>query len=362
MINSIRTLLVATAKGLVTYSFDQGEFHQEGIHFLGFAVNMAYHDPRNGRWWAGVSHKHWGQKLHFSDDEGATWHEVKTPTFEGATLPNGKMAHLRQIWSMHHGGEAYPDRLWLGTDPGGLFRSDDNGLSFQLVTGLWEHPSRRKEGQWFGTGNDFPFIHSIVVDPHEPKHVFVAVSAAGVFETLDGGLNWQPRNEGLVASYLPNPNVEVGHDPHLLVMAPSDTRVIWQQNHCGIFVSKNGGGSWTDVSASDGFPSYGFSLALDDHQPGTAWVVPVESDERRIAPELRLQVFQTRDFGESWQSVSEGLPSSAFDIVLRHAFVQRGGVLVLGTTNGNLFYSTGRKFPWRNISTHLTKVNSVILI
>lgn len=355
--------LIGTAKGLVVYELsDQGSPALKDIHFPGFSTNMIFVDQRNGRWWIGLSHKHWGQKLHYSDDLGKTWMEATMPSLHGQTLPNGKPAKLRQIWCMASAGNDRSGELWLGTDPGALFHSKDNGGTFELVKTLWDHPSRQKEGQWFGAGSDYPFIHSIVVDPTDSSHVYIAVSCAGVFETRDGGKSWTPRNRGLRAAYLPNPNVEVGHDPHLLLMSPADPQVLWQQNHCGIYYSLNGGEEWNDCSNTEGVPSYGFAIAIDDEDAKQAWVIPVESDEQRIAPNLKLDVFHTDDYGVNWHHDSDGLPDApTFDIVLRHSFVKKKGHFLFGTTNGNLFYRNGRNARWELINTHLTKVNSVLI-
>lgn len=56
--------------------------------------------------------------------------------------------------------------------------------------------------------------------------MLVGTSVASVFETMDGGQTWEPRNKGLCASYLPDPHIEVGHDPHLLVACPAKLDVL----------------------------------------------------------------------------------------------------------------------------------------
>lgn len=357
----METFLVSTSKGLVHYSAGEGKTPTiQKLFFRGFNVTMAYIDPRNGAWWVGITHKHWGQKLHYSLDKGKNWEEAALPHYDGRTLPDGKTAKLLQIWCMHHGGFNNPNKIWLGTDPGGLFVSNDYGKSFQLVEGLWNHESRQKVGQWFGAGSDFPFIHSIIVNPQDENHIYIAVSCAGVFESKDGGETWEPKNEGLVATYLPNPKVKVGHDPHLVLMAPQNAKVLWQQNHCGVFFSDNGGENWNDVSVKCGIPYYGFAIAIGDN-PSTAWVIPVQSDEERVAPDLKLQVYQTTDLGENWVSVSNGLPDElAFDIVLRQAFVASKKYLMFGTTNGNLYFSEKNNIHWKSLHHNLTKVNSVV--
>lgn len=263
---------------------------------------------------------------------------------------------------MASGGKDRPNQLWLGTDPGGLFKSEDHGQNFKLVEPLWNHTSRKKEGQWFGAGSDFPFIHSIVVDATDSDHVYIAVSCAGVFETRDGGATWNPKNNGLIAAYLPNPTVEVGHDPHMLLMSEKDPKIMWQQNHCGIFYTKDGGARWVDVSAKNSIPNYGFSMVLDHTNPGRVWVIPVESDAQRVAPGLKLQVYQTVDFGKTWKSDSKGLPREySFDIVLRQSFAQNKETFLFGTTNGNLYYRKGKDKPWSLLTHSLAKVNSIYL-
>ncbi len=356
-------LLVGTAKGLVVYRLtNPNNWKPDKVHFEGFNATMVYCDERHNRWWVGITHKHWGQKLYFSDNQGETWHPVAGPKYESRIFPDGKPAKLRQIWCMAHGGKQYPDRLWLGTDPGGLFISHNNGGKFEIVESLWNHPSRQTEGKWFGAGSDFPFIHSILVNPDNNDQVYIAVSCAGVFETRDSGYSWEPKNNGLIAAYLPNPNVEVGHDPHWLLMPASNTNVLWQQNHCGIFYTSDAANQWHRVSSEQKLPHYGFALAIDHTDSAKAWVIPADSDEKRMAPGLQLQVFQTSDAGKSWQSVSRGLPDSfTFDVVLRQAFQKRGDYLFMGTNNGNLYYSHAYDIHWQQLSGHLPKINTLTI-
>lgn len=352
-------LLVATSKGLIIYRKTKQGWIVDQSHFLGFPVTVAYVDERTNTWWAGVSHRHWGQKLHRSFDEGKTWEQITTPKYPASAVINsGKPASLKMIWSMAHAGHDKPDELYLGTEPGGLFHSKDGGTTFQLVESLWDHPSREK--QWFGAGRDHPFIHSIVVDPRDSKHVYIAVSCAGVFETKDGSQTWAPQNKGLVAAYLPNPSVEVGHDPHLLLACHSQPEVLWQQNHCGIFRSSNGGAYWDDVTGQGGFPNYGFALAIDHQDANRAWVIPATSDEIRTAVDLALCVCRTEDGGKNWEALRNGLPQeNCFDIVFRHALDIYQNNLAFGTTNGNLYLSENFGDDWQCLSNHLARIECI---
>jgi len=259
---------------------------------------------------------------------------------------------------MAHGGKQYPSKIWAGTDPGGLFVSEDEGNSFKLVESLWNHPTR-KDG-WFGGGRDLPGIHSIVVDPRNEDHIHIAISCAGVFETMDGGHSWEIRNKGLRAEFLPDPSTEVGHDPHILVAAPGDPDSLWQQNHCGIFRSSDGAKSWQDIGQQEGLARFGFAITVAEDDPMQAWVAPALSDETRIAIKGSLCICRTDDGGRTWKELRNGLPQeNCYDIVYRHALVSSGNAVAFGTTTGNLFFSPDKGDSWQVINNYLPMIHSV---
>jgi hypothetical protein len=353
------TMLLGTRKGFIAYHFQNGNWIVENLSFEGIPVSIAYADPRNGDWWACLDHGHWGVKLHYSKDRGKTWIETTAPAFpEGEEVKDGVPTTTRYIWAMSQGGNKYPSKLWVGTDPGGLFVSEDGGKDFQLVESLWKHPTR-KTG-WFGGGRDLPGIHSIVVDPRDENHIYIGISCAGVFETTDAGRSWLIRNKGMRADFLPDPNAETGHDPHLLVAAPTDPDILWQQNHCGIFYSNDGAKNWQEVSQPEGPARFGFAIAVADDDPNQAWVAPANSDEDRTAVKGALCICRTDDGGKTWKDFRKGLPQeNCFDIVYRHALAGSGDSLAFGTTTGNLFFSSDRGESWRVLNNYLPMVYSV---
>ncbi len=340
------SLLLGTHKGLLILERNGRAWQVTRHAFPGVGVSYAFKDARTGTLWAGLDTDHWGSKLQRSLDGGATWQEVPLPKFpEGAQLGNGQPAALSYIWLVAPGGLDQPQRLYLGTEPGGLFVSDDGGQSFELVQGLWNHPSRLTD--WFGGGRSQPGIHSLLIDPHDSNHLWAGISVAGVFESRDGGQNWVPRNSGLVAEWLPDPAAEVGHDPHLLAASPANPQVLMQQNHSGIYRSEDGGLSWRAVMEENGPANFGFPILMDESDPDTAWVFPAVSDEQRIAINGALCVCRTRDGGRSWQALRNGLPQhNCYDYALRHAADRHGSTLAFGTTSGNLYLSEDYGENW----------------
>ena len=348
-------VLVGTRKGMLVLEKKGDSWEITEDHFMGIPVNMVFEDNRNATWWVALDHGHWGNKLHYSVDKGKTWEEVTAPQYpEGAMIKEEVPASLRYIWAFASTGNGQSEDLWIGTEPGGLFKLDQHKES-SLVESLWNHPSR-PEG-WFGGGRDYAGIHSIVVDPRDSNHLYVGISVAGVFESTDGGKSWQPKNKGLRADFLPDPNAEIGHDPHLLVSCESNPEVLWQQNHCGIFRSEDGGANWTDISDPNGEANFGFAIAADPADALRAWVAPAISDQMRVAVDKKLCICRTDDGGKTWQTFRTGLPQEyCYDIVFRHALISNGKDVLFGTTTGNLFGSNDQGENWSTISNYLPMI------
>lgn len=369
-------LLVATRKGLF--------FVERGVRrggssrpawkiartaFLADNVSMVLPDPRDGAIYAALDHGHFGVKLHRSPDGGQTWEEIATPALPprpegqppvvdpmGRTVPD--TVHL--VWSLETGGPAEPGVLWCGTIPGGLFRSADGGQSWQLVQSLWDHPARK---HWFGGGADYPGIHSICVDPRDPRRLTVGVSCGGAWQTADGGATWECHTSGMWAAYMPPEQREAPYvqDPHHIVQSPGSPDHFWSQNHDALFRSTDGGITWQEVTGAQPSP-FGFTVAVHPHDGNTAWLVPAIKDEKRIPVAGRVVVSRTHDGGHSFDVLRKGLPQRhAYDLTLRHGLDvdHTGDTLAFGTTTGSLWLTEDQGDTWHTISEHLPPIYAV---
>jgi photosystem II stability/assembly factor-like uncharacterized protein len=264
---------------------------------------------------------------------------------------------LKLIWGLAPGGPNEPGVVWCGTMPGGLFKSEDGGDSWNLVRSLWDHPLRE---DWGPNGAEHPGIHSICVDPRDSKHVSIGVSTGGVWITRDSGKTWKITGKGMRAEYFPpeqmgDPNVQ---DVHCLVQCGE---TFWVQHHNGIFRSTDGAETWTEIK--DVKPSvFGFAVAVHPKDPDSAWLVPSTKDEKRCPTDGRVVVNRTRDGGKTFQTLTQGLPQvHAYDLVYRHGLDidETGNRLAFGSTTGSVWISEDGGDSWQTVSSNLPPVYAV---
>ncbi len=357
------TLLVSTRKGLFVVEGEGKAARITRTAFLGDNVALSSTDRRDGSWYAVLDHGHFGVKLHRSTDRGESWTEIAIPAYP--PKPEGFVDKdmwgrerewaTKNIWALEPALDA-DGALWCGTMPGGLFRSDDRGQSWRIVEALWNHPTRVK---WNGGGADHAAIHSICVDPRDPRSVVIAVSSGGVWRTRDAGASWQPHTKGMKAGYVPPEQAEdpENQDPHRVVQCAAAPHVFWCQHHMGIWRSTDDLASWHQLEAQPS--SFGFPVVVHPKDPDTAWFVPAHSDQKRAPISGEVVVTRTRDGGKTFQILREGLPQTyAYDLVYRHALAlaDDGNQLAFGSTTGNLWVTANQGDTWHAVAQHLPPI------
>jgi hypothetical protein len=359
-------LLVSTRKGLFEVGKRGSAWQITSTAFLGDNVTLALHDGRDGTSYAALNHGHFGVKVQ-RRDKGGKWHEITCPAYppkpEGLDDKDGwgrpvKWA-TQLIWALKAGGADEPGVLWAGTMPGGLFKSEDRGETWELNRPLWDMPERQ---DWLGGGADLPGIHSICVDPRSSKTVRVAISSGGVWTTHDGGKTWEQNAHGMhfdqpLDGPADNPFVQ---DVHMMVQCQAKPDRFWVQHHCGIFKSVDNARSWQDVFAKPS--SFGFGVVVHPKNPDIAWFVPGIKDEKRYPVDGALVVTRTTDGGKTFKALKKGLPQKhSYDIAYRHALAldKTGNRLAFGSTTGNLWVSENQGDSWQQASGTLPPVHAV---
>lgn len=349
-------VFAGTRKGLFIFTSDRDrrEWSVAGPQFPGWAVHDVTYDPRVGRLLAALDHAVYGANIHCSSDLGASWEMTDGPHF-----PEDGETRVARVWCVQPGHADRPGEVWAGVDPGGLFKSEDGGRTWREVPGINRHPTREA----WGPGAGGLMVHTIAPDPTNADRLFVAISAAGVFRSDDGGETWTPKNTGVRADFLPEKYPEVGQCCHHLVISPEDPNVLFQQNHCGVYRSLDGGDTWEDIGADRLPATFGFPIAIHPRAGRTIYVTPQVSDEFRYTPDGKLRVYRSRDGGDTWEALTNGLPQEdAYLALYREAMhtdsLDPAGVY-FGTTTGTAFYSRDEGDTWEVLSDTLPPVYSI---
>ena len=349
-------LLVGTMKGAFFFRSDAArqKWEIDGPHFPGESVYALYHDSRGGRnrTFAAPTNPFFGGTLRVSEDFGKTWTE---PDAHRVRFPEDSGLALTQIWQIRPGSSAETDVLYCGVEPACLFKSTDAGATWSPVEGLMNHEHRPK----WQPGAGGLCLHTIIPDPENPDRTLIAISAAGVYRSDDGGASWRARNVGVRAEFLPDKHPEFGQCVHKVVHHPSKPERLFLQNHWGLYRSDDWGETWQDIA--NGVPSdFGFAMAMHPHDSETVYIVPLTSDMFRVTPDAKLRVYRTRDGGGSWEPLATGLPQeNAYEAVLRDAMatdsLDSAGVY-FGTRSGKLFASSDSGDSWTEVAGNLPPI------
>ena len=364
-------VLVATRKGAWIYHSDPGRktWRADGPHFLGHIIHHLVLDPRDGKTLlAAASTGHLGPTLFRSTDLGKSWKEAtRPPAFK--KVPEGEKGRSvdHTFWlTPAHANE--PGVWYAGTSPQGIFRSEDGGNSWSEVYRLDDDPRFRGVigDQQGGTPNG-PKMHSIIVDPRDPKHLYFGMSSGGVHETVDGGKSWTPLLDGMeVVAGFDASNIGF-HDPHCVRMCPSNPDRLYQQNHCGIYRLDRPGTKWKRIGKAmpKKIGDVGFGIVVHPRDDARAWVLPMDGQTvwPRTSVEGKPAVYETKDGGKSWTRQDKGLPrDQAWWTVKRQAFAGDNSNpvgLYFGTTSGELWTSPGEGRSWSLIARNLPEIYAV---
>ncbi len=378
-------LLVGTRKGafILTSDGKRQRWDIDGPHFAGWELYHIKGSPVDpDRLYASQSSGWFGQIIQRSNDGGKTWEQPGTPAGEPTTTPDGmpkgesnKFVYegatgthpgydgtphpweFKRIWHLEPS-LTDPDTVYAGAEDAALFRTTDGGQSWHELSGLRTHES----GKYWAPGAGGMGLHTILLDPTNPKRIYIAISAAGVFRSDDGGDSWRPVNRGLRSEQIPNPTAEVGHCVHRIAMHPSRPGVLFMQKHWDVMRTDDAGESWQEVSGN--LPTdFGFPIDVHAHEPETIYVVPIKSDSEHYPLDGKLRVYRSRTGGNEWEQLAKGLPErDCYVNVLRDSMAVDSldpcGVY-FGTTGGQVYASANAGDNWTPIVRDLPPVLSV---
>src|SRR5580692_9731710 len=360
-------LLVGTKKGafILTSDGKREKWDVFGPHFGGWEMYHLKGSPADpNRIYASQCSGWFGQLIQRSNDGGKTWEPVGNKFAYEGTPGTHKWYdgtqhpwEFKRVWHLEPS-PTDPDTVYAGVEDAAFFRSTDGGQNWTELPGLRDVKSDLWQPGAGGMG-----LHTIILDPKNPKRIYIAISAAGAFRSDDGGNSWVPINQGLKSPYeLPDPTATVGHCVHHIAMHPSRPDVLFMQKHWDVMRSDNRGDMWNEVSGN--LPTdFGFPIDVHAHEPETIYVVPITSDSLHFPPDGKLRVYRSRSGGNEWEALTNGLPQSdCYVNVLRDAMsvdsLDSCGVY-FGTTGGQVYVSADAGDHWMPIVRDLPPVLSV---
>jgi photosystem II stability/assembly factor-like uncharacterized protein len=360
-------VLVGTRKGAFVLEADgkRSSWNVSGPHLAGWEIYHVKGSPADpNRLYASQSSGWFGQVVQRSDDGGKTWapvgnkflYEGETGThqwYDGTPHP----WEFKRVWHFEPS-LSDPDTVYAGVEDAALFRTTDGGQTWSEMRGLRGHGS----GSKWQPGAGGMGLHTILIDPSNPKRMFIAISAAGVFRTEDGGETWTASNHGLKSEYIPDPDAEVGHCVHRIAQHRSRPNTLFMQKHWDVMRTDDAGDNWREISGN--LPTdFGFVIDVHAQEPETIYVVPIKSDREHFPPDGKLRVYRSRTGGNEWEALTKGLPqSNCYVNVLRDAMTVDAmdpcGIY-FGTTGGQVYGSAEGGDTWSAIVRDLPAVLSV---
>ena len=270
--------------------------------------------------------------LMYSGDNGQSW----TPRAKG--VAEGGVYSLRCI---PHGAGS---RLYLGTQPVGLYRSDDAGLTWDDLAALRTAPMH--ETWRFPAPGHEPHVKTIAVDPRDADIIYVGIEQGALLKSVDGGQTWADIDEFVDYDHF------VYKDIHQVLLRPSNPDEVYITTGLGIFHSTNCGANWTQLTSSEfriGYPDQLLFAPGNDRRMFVSggFATPNFWIEERSA---KGTILLSEDGGHNWRSPRKGFPQGRANVEAMSICAYPGGYDILaGTSDGDVFLSSDEGETWHLI-------------
>ncbi len=360
-------VLVGTRKGafILTSDGKREKWDISGPHFAGWEIWHVKGSPIDPqRLYVSQCSGWFGQMIQRSNDGGKTFEPVGNKfVYDGVPGTHQWYDGTPHPWEFKRVWHLEPsltelDTVYAGVEDAAMFKSTDGGMNWNELSGLRGHGT----GSQWAPGAGGMGLHTILIDPTNPKRMYIAISAAGAFRTDDAGVTWKPINKGLNSLHIPDPVAEVGHCVHRLALHKSKPERVFMQKHWDVLRTDNAGELWTDIGGN--LPTdFGFVIDVHAHEPETVYVIPIKSDSEHYPLDGKLRVYRSKSGGNEWEALTKGLPQSdCYVNILREAMavdsMESCGVY-FGTTGGQVYASPDSGDTWNAIVRDLPAVLSV---
>lgn len=254
--------------------------------------------------------------VYASEDAGATWQQRDAGI------------GIRNVYSLAHAVVDGQVRLFAGTEPAHMFRSDDLGRSWRELPGFRNIPN---VGEWKFVATPFTgHAKHIMVAPHDPLTMYVCVEVGALVKTSDGGETWQP---------IPVPHP----DMHRTFIDPRDPRRLYTTGGAGLLLTLDDGKTWRELLARMSNPvgQYADQLVARGDNPDVMVVAATQISPRTWIDTryAGAAVAKSTDGGETFRVLRGGLPEriTASIEALCQVESPAGVEYFFGTTDGEIW-------------------------
>ena len=298
------------------------------------------------------------------------------PTYRGPSnsriLGTRRINHIpRGMWHHVGGGESGfatpdptdPNIVWSSASGSGMVggivvRYEEARRQYRPVE-VWPEQSR---GPASGVRYRFIWDAPVHISPHDNETVYVG--SQHVHRTRNRGQSWEVISPDLtlndrsrmgLSGGLTGDNIGVEYAGTVFGIAesPIEAGLIWAGTNDGkLHITRDGGENWTDVTGNvDGLPEWIAvrSIAPSRYDAGTAYIAADGHQVNIRDP----HVYRTRDFGASWEKITDGIPPSMLSytkIIVEDPV--RPGMLYVGTENA-IYVSFNDGDAWQPLQNNL---------
>ena len=281
-------------------------------------------------------------------------------SLSGGSIPIGEWHPVGGCES----GFAIPDPVdnnivWSGCYEGILDRYDIRNGQSRNVSVWPDNPEGWPAGQ---LRYRFQWTFPVAISPHDHNRVYAG--SQHVHQTTDGGHSWSVISPDLTTNDKTKQEKTGGLTPDdasptyaavlfAIAESPLQEGLIWAGSNDGLLhVTRDGGESWTNLTGNiPDLPQWG---TISNIEPSrfNAGAAYISVDFHQIG-NTEPYAYRTSDFGESWELITEGIPTSVFSYVhvIREDPV-RPGLLYLGTEN-SLYLSFNDGEDWLPLQNNL---------
>jgi photosystem II stability/assembly factor-like uncharacterized protein len=244
-----------------------------------------------------------------------------------------------------------PDIIVAGTQPGGLYRTEDGGRNWRnmnvpikpyALTGYYLGDNPYPKGHAMASGQKhWTRVTQIVFDPKDSDIVWAGIEIDGAWRSMDGGQRWERCSDGFVTQ-----------DIHGFTVVNNGARKLLATTDSGLHVSRDNGAHWT-MQPIDSAWQYTRSIAERPDHSGVMFMTNGNGP-----PGTAGRLFRSRNWGDDWEDA--GLPgeveSSAYFLAVNPADPT---LIYAAATLGQLYRSTDGGESWAALRRRLGEIRAL---